>query len=242
MIAYETHMELRSHLVEGISTYDLDQKARAFIEKNGAKAAFYGFKGFPANICASINDTVVHGIPAHDQVLKNGDLLSIDIGVYYDGYYADTAWTWPVGEISDENKKLLEVTQRSLYNGIKEAIPGNKTGNIGFSVQETVEKQGFSVVRSLVGHGVGKSIHEDPQVPNYGKKKDGVALKAGMVLAIEPMINMGSYDVYTADDGWSVKTRDGKNSAHFEHTVAITAKGPVICTAPGNAIEKILEF
>lgn len=232
LIAYETHMHLREHLKEGVSTYDLDRYAGEFIAGKGAIAAFKGFKGFPGSICASINDVVVHGIPRREDMLKNGDIIGIDIGILYDGYYSDTAWTWPVGEVSEEVKNLIRATQRSLYKGIKEARQGNRIGAIGHSVQTYVEERGFSVVRSLVGHGVGKSVHEEPQIPNFGRKKSGLPIKDGWVLAIEPMINQGVYDVYTDKDNWSVRTKDGKLSAHFEHTVAVTASGPVICTAP----------
>jgi methionyl aminopeptidase len=231
-IAYKTHMHLVKYLKEGISTMQLDKAANDYINSQGATAAFLGFNGYPAHICTSVNDVVVHGIPGKDVVLKNGDIIGIDIGVKYQDYYADTAWTWPIGNISDENRKLIEYTQKSLYQGIKAAVAGNRVGAIGAAVQEVAEKNGFSVVRSLVGHGVGKSIHEEPQVPNFGRRKNGIVLKNGMSLAIEPMINAGSYDVITDNDHWTVRTRDGKSSAHFEHTIAITSAGPKICTLP----------
>jgi len=231
-IAYDTHMELAKFIKPGISTYKLNEIANNFIEKQNAKAAFLGFMGFPGHICTSLNDIVVHGIPRREDVLKDGDLIGIDIGIEYDGFYSDTAWTWPVGEISEENKKLVKVTQNCLFKGIRQAIVGNRIGAIGNAVQEHAESNGYSVVRSLVGHGVGKSIHEEPQVPNFGNRKDGTQIKVGMVLAIEPMINIGDYHVFTDKDAWSVKTKDGLASAHFEHTIAITSKGPVICTLP----------
>jgi methionyl aminopeptidase len=241
-IAYNAHMLLAKNLKVGISTLELDEIAREYIKSNDAEAAFLGFNGYPANICTSVNDVVVHGIPSTDVKLKNGDIIGIDIGVKYQEYYADTAWSWPIGDISENITRLLDTTQRCLYTGIKAAIPGNRVGAIGSAVQEIAEKNGFSVVRSLVGHGVGKSIHEEPQVPNYGRKKDGVILKSGMVLAIEPMINEGKYDVFTDRDKWTVRTRDGKYSAHFEHTVAITSEGPKICTLPENANVNIYDI
>ena len=237
-IAFDTHMVLMREVVPGVSTKTLDEIANGFIEKQGAKAAFMGFMGFPAHICTSVNDIVVHGIPNRETVLKSGDLIGIDIGIEYDGYYADTAWTWPVGEVHPLIAQLLTVTHMSLFKGIKQAVAGNKVGAIGAAVQGHAEKNGFSVVRSLVGHGVGKSIHEEPQVPNFGKKKDGPMMRNGMVLAIEPMVNEGDFTVYTDKDKWSVKTRDGKQSAHYEHTVALLADGPKICTLPDNLIGK----
>lgn len=234
-IAYKTHMYLTKFLKPGVSTLELDKAAKKFIEDSGATAAFLGFNGYPAHICTSVNDVVVHGIPNRDQVLRDGDIIGIDIGVKYQGYFADTAWTWPIGVISDENRKLIEYAQKSLYQGIRAAIVGNRVGAIGAAVQDVAEKNGFSVVRTLVGHGVGKSIHEEPQVPNFGRKKDGVALRSGMVLAIEPMINAGTYDVYTDSDQWTVRTKDGKRSAHFEHTIAVTAGEPRLCTLPENS-------
>ncbi len=234
-IAYETHMMLREHLRPGVSTADLDSLATNYIVKHGGRPAFKGFHGYPACLCTSVNDAVVHGIPREDTVLKNGDIISIDLGVELDGYFSDTAWTWPIGEVSDKARKLINITQESLFKGISNAKVGNRIGAIGESVQKHAESNSFSVVRSLVGHGVGKSVHEEPQVPNFGRKKDGVKIRAGMVLAIEPMINKGASQVVTDDDIWTVRTNDGKLSAHFEHTVAITADGPVICTLPKGA-------
>ncbi|MDH4200702.1 MAG: type I methionyl aminopeptidase [Spirochaetia bacterium] len=241
-IAYDAHMYLVKYLKEGVSTGELEKHAKDYIESCGASAAFFGFNGYPGQICTSINDIVVHGIPRNTDVLKNGDIIGIDIGVRYQEYYADTAWTWPVGEVTREVKSLIEVAQKSLYHGIKAAVAGNRVGAIGASIQDYVEKNGFSVVRSMVGHGVGKSIHEEPQVPNYGRKKDGIMMKSGMVLAIEPMINQGSYDVYTDRDKWTIRTKDGKLSAHFEHTVAIYAEGAVICTMPEHCEMNVFEI
>ncbi len=241
-IAYEAHMLLRDNLKEGVSTIELDKLANEFIQKNGAIAAFKGFMGYPGHICTSINDVVVHGIPSEKDILKNGDIIGIDIGINLDGFYADTAWTWPIGTISPEAKKLLQVTQRSLHKAIEASVVTNKIGAIGQAVQSYCEENGFSVVRSLVGHGVGKSVHEEPQVPNFGRKKHGIPLKAGMVLAIEPMINTGVYDVTTDRDGWTVRTKDRKLSAHFEHTVALTAAGPEICTQPDFKMTDVFDM
>ena len=234
-IAYETHMYLSNHIEPGVSTYDLDKLAYEFILKQKGRPAFLGYSGYPATLCTSLNDVVVHGIPSKKNILKNGDIIGIDLGVLYNDYYSDTAWTWPVGNISEEATKLITVTQESLYKGISEAREKNRIGAIGEIVQKHIEGNDFSVVRDYVGHGIGASIHELPQIPNYGKKKDGLPIKAGMILAIEPMVNLGSYNVYTDSDQWSVKTKDGSLSAHFEHTIVVTTSGPVICTLPPNA-------
>lgn len=235
MIAYKTHMEVKKMIRPGVSTLELDQTAERFIHSQGGKPAFKGFHGYPGNICVSVNDEVVHGIPSQRRILAEGDIVSVDIGVVYNGFFSDTAWTWPVGEVAPAAKELIEVTQKSLYAGIRELQVGNRIGAIGEAVQGTVEKKGMSVVRALVGHGVGKAVHEDPQVPNYGSRRDGMKIRAGMVLAVEPMINLGSYHVVTEADGWTVKTEDGSLSAHFEHTIAVTANGPVLCTLPKDA-------
>lgn len=241
-IAYETHMLLKDYMKPGVSTIELDSLANNFIRKSGARAAFKGFMGFPAHICTSINDVVVHGIPSEKDVLKEGDIIGIDIGIDLDGFFSDTAWTWPIGEVSAEAKKLIQVTQRSLFKGIEASLVSHKTGAIGNAVQTYCEENSFSVVRSLVGHGVGKSVHEEPQVPNFGRKKSGIHLRPGMVLAIEPMINAGHYDVYTDKDRWAVRTKDGKLSAHFEHTVALTAGGPEICTQPDPEMTDVFDM
>jgi len=242
MIAYETHMLLRDHIKVGVTTAELDQIATEFIYKKNGKPAFLGLYGFPACLCTSVNDSVVHGIPNKKTVIRNGDVLSIDLGVLYNGYFSDTAWTWPVGEVSDEAKSLIAVTQQCLFKGIAEAKVDNRIGAIGEAVQKHAESSGYGVVRKLVGHGVGKTIHEEPQIPNYGKKKDGIKIRPGMVLAIEPMVNEGTFDVYTDSDEWTVRTKDGKLSAHFEHTIAVTSTGPVICTLPKGASINVFEM
>jgi methionyl aminopeptidase len=193
----------------------------------GAKPGFKGLYDFPATLCLSPNDMVVHGIP-DNTVLNEGDILGVDCGAIVDGYYGDHALTFPVGRISQEHQKLLDVTQESLFRGIEQAVPGNHLNDIGHAIQSFCESHGYSVVRELVGHGIGRQLHEDPQVPNYGTAGTGVLLKEGMCLAIEPMINAGVKEIYTGKDGWAILTRDGKYSAHFEHTIAITADGPVV--------------
>jgi len=229
-IAYRTVMMLGKYIKPGIKTSELNSIAEDFILKNGARPAFKGYKGYPATICTSINEEVVHGIPG-DRKLKEGDIISVDIGTYRNGYYGDVAFTFPVGEVDDEKKRLMDVTRESLYKGIEKAAPGNRLSDISHAIQSHVEANGFSVVRSLVGHGIGRNLHESPEVPNYGAPGMGPELKPGMCLAIEPMVNAGMYEVYTLDDGWTVVTLDGRPSAHFEHTVAITENGPVILTA-----------
>lgn len=241
-IAYDTHMLLKNMVRPGVTSLELDHAAAEYIRSQGGIASFKGFHGYPGHVCVSVNDEVVHGIPKREVVLKEGDIVSIDIGVLYNGYHSDTAWTWPVGKVSDEVANLIEVTQKSLFQGIKVAISGNRVGAIGEAVQTLVEKNGMSVVRSLVGHGVGKEIHEEPQVPNYGSRKDGMKIRAGMVLAIEPMVNMGKYNVITDKDDWTVKTKDGSLSAHFEHTIAVTSEGPVLCTLPKGAPIRVFDL
>jgi methionyl aminopeptidase len=227
-IIAETREVLRPMIKPGVSTYDLDRVADETIRAKGAKSAFKGYRGFPATICVSINEEVVHGVPNKKRILKEGDILGLDMGTIYQGYYGDSAMTFPVGAISEEAAKLLQITEESLHLGIKEARPGARLYDIGAAVQEHAEKAGFSVVRDFVGHGIGQQLHEEPQVPNYGQRGRGMVLQAGMVLAIEPMINAGSPDVKIKQDGWTVITKDGKLSAHFEHSIAITEKGPVI--------------
>jgi len=221
---------LEEHIQPGVSTGKLDQLAEDFIRSHKALPGFKGYNGFPATLCTSINDEVVHGIPG-DRVLQEGDLLSVDCGTIYQGYYGDHARSYPVGEVSKENQRLMDATLHSLTAGIEAAQPGGTLGDIGAAVQQVAESNGFSVVRSLVGHGIGRNLHEDPQVLNYGTAGKGMRLRPGLVLAIEPMVNAGTYDVYTKADGWTIVTRDKKNSAHFEHTVAITKEGPVVLTA-----------
>lgn len=214
----------------GISTWEIDRIAYNYIKSQGAEPNFLGLYGFPATACISINDEVIHGIPSKTRILKEGDIVSIDLGAKKNGFNGDNAATFAVGNISEEARKLMDVTRESLYEAIKAAVPGNKIGDIAFAVQSYCESHGYGVVREYTGHGVGKELHEDPSVPNYGKAGRGVRLIPGMTLAIEPMINEGTASVKVMPDGWTVKTRDAKLSAHFEHTVAITADGPVILT------------
>ena len=225
---------LRAAVKPGISTGDLDQIAEDFIRSHdGATPAFKGLYGFPGSICASVNHEIVHGIPSKKRVLKDGDIISLDVGVGYKGYFSDSAATVPVGTISAEAQTLLDVTQRSLEAGIAAAKIGNHIGDIGAAVQAVVEAAGFSVVRDLVGHGIGVEFHEEPQVPNYGKPKRREKLVAGLTLAIEPMVNAGSPQTRTLPDKWTIVTVDGSRSAHFEHTVAITDDGPRVLTRAG---------
>ncbi|MBA3656815.1 MAG: type I methionyl aminopeptidase [Gemmatimonadaceae bacterium] len=215
----------------GMSTADLDKIAEDFIRGHaGATPAFKGLYNFPASICTSINHEIVHGIPSRKRVLDQGDLVSIDIGVQLEGYYTDSATTVPVGKVSEESEKLLRVTREALHAGIQEAIPDNHLGDIGHAIQKIVEAAGFTVVRDLVGHGIGVNFHEDPQVPNYGKPKRGARLTPGLTIAIEPMVNIGSPETRTMPDRWTVVSIDGSRSAHFEHTVAVTESGPRILT------------
>lgn len=214
--------EIEKHIKPGISTYELDKIAFDFIKKHGATPSFLHYNGFPGSICASPNSWVVHGIPSKNVVLKEGDIISIDMGAQKDGYHGDAARTYAVGEISDEAKRLIEVTKQSFFEGIKYATHGAKLGDVSAAIQEYVENNGFSVVRDLVGHGIGKNLHEDPNVPNYGHKGRGLRLAAGMTLAVEPMVNAGDYDVVVLDDDWTVETEDGKLSAHYENTILIT--------------------
>ncbi|MBP2641695.1 MAG: methionine aminopeptidase, type [Firmicutes bacterium] len=228
-IVAKTLEEIRQVVQPGITTLELDRVAERFIKSCGAIPAFKGYHGFSGNICASINEQVVHGIPG-SRKLKNGDTISIDVGAVINGYYGDAAITLPVGEIDAEVQQLLDVTEQSLYKGIEQAVLGNRLGDISHAVQKHSEAYGYGVVRDFVGHGIGRSMHEDPQIPNYGLPGRGPRLKTGMTLAIEPMINMGTYEVRTLNDGWTVVTADGSRSAHFEHTIAITPDGPEILT------------
>jgi len=214
----------------GVTTMDLERAAEQRIRELGGKPAFKGYYDYPCVLCTSINQEVVHGIPSETRRLAEGDIVSIDCGVVLDGYYGDSAVTVPVGEISPEVRRLVEVTQESLQRGIAAARPGARVGDIGASVQEFVEAAGFSVVREFVGHGIGTKLHEDPQVPNYGTRDQGLKLKEGMVIAIEPMVNAGVASVRVLEDKWTAVTQDGKPSAHFEHCVAVTKDGPVILT------------
>lgn len=216
----------------GVSTWEIDRIARKYIESQGAVPSFLGYGGFPASACISVNNVVIHGIPSKRQIIKAGDIVSIDIGAIYEGFNGDNAYTFPCGDISPEAQRLLDATRESLYEGIKQAKAGNRLGDIGSAVQRYVEARGYSVVRDFVGHGVGAKLHEDPSVPNYGTPGRGVRLLPGMTIAIEPMVNQGGHEVQVQKDGWTTVTRDGKLSAHFEHTVAITPDGPVILTRP----------
>lgn len=215
---------------EGVTTEEIDGEAEQFIRSRGARPAFKGYNGFPATTCISINDQVVHGIP-DDTKLQNGMLVSIDIGVELNGYFGDAAKTFIVGDVEPEKKRLVEVTRQALYKGIEIIQPGRRLSDISHAIQSHVESAGYSVVRDLVGHGIGKKLHEDPQIPNYGPPHQGPKLKEGMVFAIEPMVNQGGYQVIIDDDQWTVRTKDGLPSAHFEHTVAIAANGPDILTS-----------
>ncbi len=227
-----THELLREHVRPGVTTGELDRIADEFIRSHSGVPTFKGYRGYPAAICASPNETVVHGIPGA-YTLEDGDVLSIDVGVTLRGFVADSAWTFPVGDISPEAERLLETGEAALYAGIDQARWGNRVGDISAAVQRATEEAGFSVVRSLVGHGVGRSMHEEPQVPNFGEPGRGPLLADGMTLAIEPMITAGRADVVLLEDRWSILTEDGSLSAHFEHTVAVTAEGPRILTLTG---------
>ena len=224
--------ELPAHVRAGASTADVDAFAEAFIRgHDGAEPAFKGLYGFPASVCASLNHEVVHGIPSPYRLLAEGDILSVDVGVKLDGWFADAAVTLAVGEVDEQTRRLLDVTQEALRKGIAEARVGNRLGDIGSAVQATAEGAGFTVVRELVGHGIGREPHEDPQVPNFGQPGRGPLLEEGLVIAIEPMLNAGVSDVRTLPDRWTVVTADRRRSAHFEHTVAVTGNGPRILTA-----------
>ena len=226
-IVADTIDMLSEFVVPGALISDLDKKAENFITSLGARPAFKGYMGFPSTLCISIEDAVVHGIPG-DIELREGQIVGIDCGAELNGYYGDHAKTFSVGKISSEKKELMKITEESLYKGIEKAVPGNFVGDIGHAVQTHAESNGFSVVRELVGHGIGENLHEEPQVPNYGVPSQGYKLHAGMCIAIEPMINLGGREIYTAKDGWTILTADGKASAHFEHTIAILEDGPKI--------------
>lgn len=216
----------------GMSTKELDKVIYNYIVSHGAKPSFLGYHGFPASACISVNDTVIHGIPTATEKLKEGDIVSVDVGAFIDGFHGDSAYTFTVGEVSDEAKKLLASTQESLNLAISLAKPGVRIGDLSSAIQEYNESRGFGVVREYIGHGVGRNLHEDPEVPNFGRAGHGPRLMPGMVIAIEPMITAGHYSVMSLPDGWTVKTRDGSLAAHFEHTIAITPNGAVILTQP----------
>ena len=216
----------------GVSTLEIDGIVRKYIEEQGAVPSFLGYGGFPGSACISVNNVVIHGIPSKKCVLKSGDIVSIDIGAYFEGFHGDNAWTFPCGEVSREAKALMDATKESLFEGIKNAKAGNRIGDIASAVQRYVEARSYSVVRDFVGHGVGAKLHEEPSVPNFGTPGRGVRLMPGMTIAIEPMVNAGTHRVKVLDDQWTTVTVDGRLSAHFEHSVAITTDGPVILTLP----------
>ena len=228
-IAAQISQKLTEKVKPGVTTKELDRVASTLIKMHKARPAFLGFRGFPASICTSVNDQIVHGIPGSYR-LREGDIISLDFGVVHQGYYSDMAMTLPVGSISEDAQRLIEVTRSALVSGISQMVPGNRLYDISSAIQECAESNGFSVVRDLVGHGIGQKMHEEPQIPNFGKKSTGPYLKAGMVFALEPMVNMGGYEIRTLDDHWTVVTADGSLSCHFEHTVAITDNGPEILT------------
>lgn len=228
-IVYQTHKYLKPFLKEGITTKKLDELAEEFIRKQDAIPSFKGYGGFPGSICTSINNEVVHGIPG-DRKLKNGDIISIDIGACYKGFHGDSAWTYPVGEIDDNKKYLLEHTEKSLFIGLEQVKPGNRIGDIGAAIEEYANNHNLGVVKELVGHGIGTSLHEEPEIPNYGRRGTGPVLKEGMTIAIEPMLNFGTSNIYILDDGWTIETEDKEASAHFEHTIAVTKDGYKILT------------
>ncbi len=221
----------REHIREGVSTWEIDRAVKAYIEKCNARPTFLGYGGFPGSACISINDEVIHGIPSRNKILLAGDIVKIDLGAERRGFTGDMARTFAVGEISDEAKKLIEVTRQSFFCGLENVRLGCRIGDIGHAIQSHVEAEGFSVVRRYIGHGVGRSLHEDPEVPNFGTAGRGVRLAVGMTLAIEPMVNVGRYEVRELPDGWTVKTADGTLSAHYENSVALTEEGTVILTA-----------
>ncbi len=229
-IVYETHQYLKPLIQEGMTTKELDALGEAFIRKQGATPSFKGYEGFPNALCISVNEEVVHGIPS-DYVLQNGDIVTLDIGACYHGYHGDSAWSYPVGNISKENQALLKDTEQALYEGLKSIHEGAHIGDIGEAVERYATSHHLGVVKELVGHGVGTSVHEDPDVPNYGKKGTGPKLKKGMVIAVEPMLTLGSPDIYMdAENNWTIITDDGRASAHFEHTVVVTENGCEILT------------
>lgn len=233
------HGEVAGMIREGITTRELDQRAEEFIRDHGAQPSFKGYNGFAYSLCISPNSVVVHGFPGN-HVLQSGDIISVDCGVKLNGYHSDSAYTYPVGEVKPEVTALLEATKQSLYEGIEQAVAGNRMGDVSFAIQNYVEKRGFSVVRELVGHGIGKSLHEKPEVPNYGKRGTGLKLQSGLVMAIEPMVNLGTKFVVQEKDGWTIRTKDRQPSAHFEHTVVVRQNKAEILTSFAH-IEKALQ-
>ena len=239
LLVAKTHAEIARLIKPGISTLALDLIAEEFIRDNGGVPAFKGYNGFPSTLCMSPNEQVVHGIP-NNNFLSNNSILSVDCGVYMNGYYGDSAYTYAVGQVDDDVKNLLRVTKESLYKGIEKAIIGNRIGDISFAIQDHAEKYGYSIVRELVGHGLGKRLHEGPEVPNYGRRGSGIKIKKGLVIAIEPMINMGTRDILQHSDGWTITTLDSKPSAHFEHTIAVR-NGKAEILSSFEEIEKEIE-
>lgn len=236
----KAHGEVAKLVRPGIKTKELDRIAEEFILDHGGKPSFKGYNGFPSTLCISLNENVVHGFPGAYELVE-GDILSIDCGVLYKGFHSDSAYTYPVGEVSEEISKLLRVTKESLYIGIEASRCGQRLGDVGFAIQNYVESHGFSVVRELVGHGVGKNLHESPEVPNFGKRGKGIKLKSGMVIAIEPMVNMGKRNVVQEADGWTIRTKDRMPSAHYEHTIAILEDSTEILTTH-KYIEEVYNF
>lgn len=235
----KTHAEVAKLIQPGIKTSELDKRAFEYITDNGGKPSFKGYNGFPFSLCISVNENVVHGMPG-GYILKDGDIVSIDCGVLLNGFHSDSAYTYAVGNVTKEVENLLRVTKDSLIKGIEATVSGNRIGDIGFAIQQYVEKEGFSIVRELVGHGIGKDLHEGPEVPNYGKRGKGLKLQDGIVLAIEPMVNLGKKNIVQESDGWTVRTADRKPSAHFEHTVALRKGKPEVLTT-FKYIEEILK-
>ena len=236
----KAHAEVGKLIKPGAKTSDMDQVAEEFIRDHGGEPSFLGYNGFPYTLCVSPNEQVVHGFPS-DKELQEGDILSIDCGVYYKGFHSDSAYTYPVGEVSAEHKQLLKVTKESLYKGIEEVVVGKRIGDISYAIQNYVEGYGYTVVRELVGHGLGKELHESPEVPNYGRRGSGPKLKEGMVIAIEPMINLGKKEIVQENDGWTIRTRDRAYSAHYEHTVGVVdGKAEILTTH--KYIEEVFKF
>ena len=240
LLVAKTHAEIAKLIKPGISSLELDKIAEEFIRDNGGKPAFKGYNGFPCTLCASPNEVVVHGIP-NNEPINDGTILSIDCGVFMNGFYGDSAYTYEVGEVKKEIKMLLKVTKESLYRGIENAVSGKRIGDIGYAIQEHAEKNDYGVVREMIGHGIGKKLHESPEVPNYGRRGSGIKLKKGLVIAIEPMINMGTRDIMQHSDGWTITTLDKKPSAHFEHTVVVR-EGEAEILSSFKEIEKIIKL
>ena len=239
ILVSRTHGEIAKIIGPGVKTKKLDKIAEEFIRDNGGVPGFLGYQGYPSTLCVSVNSTVVHGIPSEYE-LRDGDIVSIDCGVIMNDFYGDSAYTFEIGEVKPEIKKLLKVTKDALYKGIEKAVEGNRLGDVSYAIQQHSENHGYSVVREMVGHGVGKKLHEKPEVPNYGKRGSGIKLVKGLVIAIEPMINLGKKDIVQANDGWTVKAKDGLPSAHFEHTVAID-KGNADILSTFAYIEEVLK-